>query len=362
MTMVDPSQKIRLLIFIPTLECGGTEKYVSLLCNHIDTQKFDVTLAVLNDAHPFYEIKNTVEVVDLHARRVRGSLFKIKKLVREKQPHIIFSNANHLNLLFAMCRWMFPKKIKIIARESSIVSINSKRASWLYRGLIAMYYHRLDHVICQSSYMQKDLVSSIKFSESKTTVIHNPVAEILTAGSAKYSKNKFISVARLSEEKGIDRLIRAVARVSIPFQYYIIGEGNKRRELQQLIDDLHMEDMIFLTGEKINPYQGMEDATLMLSGSLYEGFPNSLLEAGMLGIPVIAFDVPGGTGEIIRQWENGLLVKDNDEVAFAAAIEKASQMNFERNKIIADTKERYGVRKIITQTEKLFAACITRSR
>jgi len=350
---LDAIQKIRLLIFIPTLECGGTEKYVSLLCNHIDTNKFDVTLAVLNDEHPFYEIKNTIEVVDLHTKRVRGSLFKIKKLVREKQPHIIFSNSNQLNLLFAMCRWMFPKTIKIIARESSIVSINSRRASWLYRKLLDSYYHRLDHVICQSAYMQKDLVRNFKFPESKTTVIHNAAEENPNA-SIPSSKNKFITVARLSEEKGIDRLIRSVTKLSIPFQYHIIGEGNKRKELQKLINDLKMQGKIFLEGEKINPYHGMEDATFMLLGSLYEGFPNSLLEAGMLGIPVIAFDAPGGTGEIIRQWENGILVKDNDEVAFAAAIEKASQMNFDRNKIIADTKERYSIKTIIGKVEALF--------
>jgi len=360
---VDETQKIRLLIFIPTLECGGTEKYVSLICNHIDTKIFDVTLAVLNDAHPFYEIKNTVEVVDLHTKRVRNSLSKIKKLVRQKQPHIIYSNANHLNLLFAMCRWMFPKEIKFIARESSIISINSKRASFsnLYQRLIRIYFRRLDHIICQSAYMQQDLVNNFKFPKSKTTIINNPVEEIADTLSSP-SKNKFITVARLSEEKGIDRLIRAVARLSFSFQYYIIGEGHERNKLQKLIDDLQLQDKVFLSGEKINPYQGMEDAALMLSGSLYEGFPNSLLEAGMLGIPVIAFDAPGGTCEIIKDGENGLLIKDNDEMAFAIAIEKVLQTNFDRIKIIADTKERYGLRKAMTEIEKLFKENITQSR
>ena len=352
---VNETQKIKLLIFIPTLECGGTEKYVSLLCNNIDTNKFDVTLAVLNDAHPFYEIKNTIEVVDLHTRRVRHSLSKIKKLVREKQPDIIFSNANHLNLLFAMYRSRFPQQTTIIARESSIVSINSKRATFpaLYQWLIKKYYRRLDHIICQSDYMRQDLVTNFKFPESKTTVIHNPAEEISKA-SMLPAKNKFITVARLSEEKGIDRLIRAVARLSIPFQYFIIGEGNQRKTLEKLIVDLQLSDKVFLTGEKINPYQGMEDASLMLSGSLYEGFPNSLLEAGMLGIPVIAFDAPGGTGEIIRQGENGLLVKDSDGADFAMTIEKALQMNFDRANIIADTAARYGLKRIVGKIEALF--------
>ncbi len=358
---LDESRKIKLLIFIPTLECGGTEKYVSLLCNNIDTNKFDVTLGVLNDAHPFYEIKNTIEIVDLHTKRVRNSLFKIKKLVRQQQPDIIFSNANHLNLLFAISRWMFRKELLIIARESSIVSINSRRASLpgLYSLLVKKYFRRLDHIICQSAFMQNDLVSNFRFPPGKTTVIHNPVAEItLSSSNHDPDKNKFITVARLSAEKGIDRLIRAVARLSIPFQYHIIGEGNKRQELQQLINDLQLADKIFLCGEEINPYYDMGDATLMLSGSHYEGFPNSLLEAGMLGIPVIAFDAPGGTGEIIRPGENGLLVKDNDEAAFIVAIENALRMNFDREKIIRDTKEQYSINTIIPEIEGLFIKLI----
>ena len=356
---MDETKKIRLLIVLPTLECGGTEKYVSLLCNHIDTNKFDVTLAVLNDAHPFYEIKNTVEVVDLHTKRVRHSLFKIKKLVRQTRPHIIFSNANHLNLLFAMCRWIFPKTTKIIARESSIVSINSQRVSFprLYQRLIKKYYRRLDHIICQSVYMQQDLVTKFNFPEIKTTVINNPV-EVMSNGRAQPLENKFITVARLSKEKGIDRLIRAVARLSIPFQYFIIGEGGQRARLQKLVDDLQLQDSVFLTGEKINPYQGMENSTLMLSGSFYEGLPNSLLEGGILGIPVIAFDAPGGIGEIINQGSNGLLVKDNDEAAFAIAVEKALQTNFNRDKIIIDTKERYSANTIIGKVEALFVKSI----
>ena len=98
----------------------------------------------------------------------------------------------------------------------------------------------------------------------------------------------------------------------------------------------------------------MEDAALFLMGSYYEGLPNSLLEAGMLGIPVIAFDAPGGIHEIIIQGENGLLVTGDDENAYAAAIQNAVQMNFDRNAIIEMTKKRFGVNHIIPQIEDLF--------
>ena len=117
---------------------------------------------------------------------------------------------------------------------------------------------------------------------------------------------------------------------------------------------MQLQDRVYLAGEKIDPYHHMEDASLMLVGSLYEGFPNVVLEAGTLGIPVIAFNAPGGIPEIITDGENGLLVKDNDEKAFSTAIERALSLNFDRNKIIANTKKRYSLNAIVAETEALF--------
>ncbi len=350
--------KIKILIITPTLECGGSEKYVSLLCNNINTQQFSVTLAVLNNKSPFYTISNRdVTLIDLKAKHARSSLVKIKSLVKQHQPDIIFSTANHLNIYLAVFKNLFSKKIIFIARESSIVSINSKRAKFpvLYNWLIKFFYKRINFIICQSRYMQQDLVDKYNIKKEKTIVINNPVEENTFVG-ATVQKNKFITVARLSEEKGIDRLIRSVANLTIPFTYYIIGDGNKKQILQNLINQLQLQSKVFLAGKKDNPFAGMEDAALFLMGSHYEGFPNTLLEAGALGIPVIAFNAPGGISEIITDGENGMLVNNDDEKAFAAAIEKTMGINFNSQQIKNNTQKIFSINLAITKTEALFSA------
>lgn len=353
---------IKILIIIPSLECGGSEKYVSLVCNNISTEKFSVCLAVLNNADPFYKIKNpAVEVIDLGKNRVRFSVFRIKRLVKRFQPDIVFSTANHLNLYFAIFRHWLPEQIKFLARESSIVSINSQRARLpvLYHWLIKKYYRRFDLIICQSVYMQQDLIHHYKIPPDKTVVIFNAVntnskitSTPVTAGAAGRTY-KFITVTRLSEEKGIERLIHAVGLLSIPFRFYIMGKGDKREVLQNLIIELQMQDNIFLEGEKEDPFKGMEDADLFLMGSYYEGFPNALLEAQALGIPAIAFNAPGGIAEIITGDENGLLVYDNDIPGFASAIEKGLSYHFNRDKIIESTQKRFSVEVIMKKLEDL---------
>jgi glycosyltransferase involved in cell wall biosynthesis len=348
--------KIKLLIITPTLECGGSEKFVSLLCKNINGQQFTVTLVVLNNENPFYNISNKeVAVIDLKVKHTRASLFKIKCLVKKHQPDIIFSTANHLNIYLAVFRKLFSTKIIFIARESSVVSINSKRAKFpvFYNWLIKIFYKQINFIICQSRYMQQDLIDNYNIKKEKTIVINNAVEEnILPA--APWQKNKFITVARLSEEKGIDRLIRSVANLTIPFTYYIIGDGGKKETLQNLINQLQLQNKVFLTGKKDSPFAGMEDAALFLMGSHYEGFPNTLLEAGALGIPVVAFNAPGGISEIIVEGENGLLVKDGDEKVFAAAIETAMNSFFSRQQIKDSTQKMFSLNLTIKKTEDLF--------
>jgi glycosyltransferase involved in cell wall biosynthesis len=354
--------RVRLLIITPTLKSGGSEKIVSLICNHINTNIFTVCLVVVNNVRPFYEITNpAIEIVNLKKNRVLFSLPRIKSAVKNFKPDIIFSTASHLNIYLAVFKNRFNIQIKFVGREASIVSINSQQAKmpFLYNLLIKKYYNRFDTIICQSVYMQQDLIAHYHISENKTLVIYNATEKLPTMpedpdGHVVEREYKFITVARLSEEKGIARLIHAAGLLTIPFKYYIIGEGVKRKELEELINSLQLQDKIFLTGEKKEPFVGMENADLFLSGSYYEGFPNALLEAGALGIPVIAFNVPGGISEIINAGENGLLVSDNDIIGFAAAINKGLQSNFRRNEIIEATNKRFSVRGMLNSLENIF--------
>lgn len=360
MQMRDPKvEKIRLLILTPTLECGGSEKFVSLVCNNIDTVKFSVTLGILNNANPFYTIqKKEIAVVDLKMEHVRNSLFKIRGIVKQSKPDIILSTSNHLNIYLAIFRIVFPKRPILIARETSMVSLNKTRVkfSWLYNHLIKKYYKRFDFIVCQNTCMQQDLVHHYNIPINKTAVIHNAVVQnlsVISKNNAAGKIYKFITVARLSEEKGIERLIHTVGLLMLPFKFYIMGKGDQREKLQKLVNELELKDKVFLQGEKERPFDGMEDADLFLMGSYYEGFPNVLLEAGSYGIPVVAFNVPGGIGEIITEGENGLLVEDNDLLGFAAAINKAIASDFDRNKIIETTQKRFSVEAMMKKLEDL---------
>ena len=357
--MIDPSNKIKLLIVVPTLECGGLERNVTIICNNIDTSKYDVTLAVLNNANQFFKITNpAVNVIDLKINNVRMSLFAILKLSKKIRPAIILTTANHLNLFLAIFKWMFPKHVKIVARESSIVSVNTQR-TWnpkLYHWLLRVFYKKTDLIVCQSEYMRNDLLKNYNVPEKRMQIIYNSVTspEIVSDEGIKVPYAKLITVARLSTEKGLCRLIKAVSLLKIPYRFTIIGEGNMRSVLQDLITKLSLEKNVFLTGSCVQPFTKVPDPDLFLMGSYYEGFPNAMLEAIAAGIPTVAFNAPGGIAELLVNNENGILVEESDESEFAAAIEKALNYPFDKKKIQESTLQRFNVNAVMEQWYRIF--------
>lgn len=357
--MIQKVAKIKLLIVVPTLECGGLERNVAMICNNMDTSKYDVTLAVLNNVNQFFTINNKdIQIIDLKILNARKSLFRILKLSRTIRPDIILSTANHLNLLFGIFKCLFPKRIKIIARESSIVSINTQR-SWnpvIYHWLLRVFYKNIDIIICQSKYMQNDLIENYRIKIARTCIIQNAVIQprITTEPNNTAAYYRLITVARLSKEKGLDRLIKAVSYLKVPFRFMIIGEGEMRNKLQALIIELSLQDHILLKGSREEPFAEMPNPDLFLMGSFYEGFPNAMLESTAAGIPVVAFNAPGGIAEQIVNYENGILVEGNDEKEFAKAIQQALDFDFNKKKIQETALKRFNVNAIMGEWDKLF--------
>lgn len=332
---------------------------MSILCNGINPEKFRVSLIVINNSSPFYTIENpAVELTGLKLAHVRQSLFRIRSIIRKNKPDIILSASNHLNLLLAIFRRIFPSSIPIIARESSVVSVNSKRAKFpsLYNWLLKRFYRNLNLIVCQSGYMQKDLQAHYHVPASKTTIIYNalqvPRAENMNiTGGAEAC---LLTVARLSPEKGIDRIIRALSHLTKPFTYTVVGDGPERPKLESLAESLGLKNRVHFTGSSGQPFNHAIRPDLFLLGSYYEGFPNVVIEAMSLGIPVVAYDCPGGLREVILEGKNGFIAAGEEPQDMAASIERALSHPFDRQFIANEARERYDAKQAVLQWEKLF--------
>ena len=127
----------------------------------------------------------------------------------------------------------------------------------------------------------------------------------------------FVSVGRLSPEKNQARLVRAFAQVfaeNAAVRLIVVGDGPLFGELSALITELGLDDVAILAGLQLNPWGIMARSSCFVLSSDYEGQPMVILEALVLGLPVITVDfgsvgnaLPVGMGLVVPQTVGGLV-------------------------------------------------------
>ena len=325
--------KIRPLFILADLEAGGAQRVILTVIRHMNRQKFELHLGVINRRGPMAkDIPGNVHVHNLEVSRVRYALPGILRLCRSIRPEAIVSTLGHLNLSLLAGRFLLPKKTRLIVREANTPSIRLRYTRYpsIYRYLYRKLYPMADRVICNSQYVKSDLVNLFSLPAHKAIVIPNPVdsgriAKFLLNNHNPYQpgKNHLISAGRLNYQKGFDLLLKALKKSlqKIPdLHLTIVGDGPEEKPLKKLAVDLEIVDSVDFVGHQDNPFPFMAYADLYVSSSRWEGLPNAVLEALACGTPVLAFDCAGGTGEIIREGENGWLVHLDDWDALSQRI------------------------------------------
>jgi glycosyltransferase involved in cell wall biosynthesis len=170
--------------------------------------------------------------------------------------------------------------------------------------------------------MKEDMLMRFGFPSQKVTIIRNPVdmerisAHIRSAENPYDGGNVHIaSVGRMEYQKGFDLLLKAFRKsreIVSNLRLTLVGDGPMKDELERLAGELEISDTVNFVGQKKNPYAYMAHADLVVSSSRWEGSPNTILESLACGTPVLAFDCPGGTGEMIKDGANGWLVPAED--------------------------------------------------
>ncbi|MEP2279095.1 glycosyltransferase [Maribacter sp.] len=298
---------------------GGAERVISFLTNNLNSESFDCKLIVIgNDKDVAYDIKKS-KVKFLNEERVSRSIPKIVQTLRTEKPNIIISTVTHLNIAIGVASVFYRKGI-YIARQAAITKVSfnvssSSKKSWR-PDLVGKILKKMDYIICQSEDMATDCIREFGVKEEKIQIIRNPITDnfkINRKSGLERNQINFITVGRLAKIKGHLRLIKILSKVKIPFIYTIVGDGPLKNQIFDEAKKLNIDSKI-----KHIPYtnkvaEQLSQNDYFLQGSLSEGFPNALLESCAVGTPVIAFDVPGGTKEIVENDINGFLVNTEDE-------------------------------------------------
>ena len=320
----------KITLIISSLTGGGAEGICVSIANSFANNGWHVDLVVLNLNNEVYfdRISSDVNLVVLNVNHTRYSFIPLSKYFFKNQVKTVLVFNHELAVTLVIMRLLLRLKIRIISRNISVMSIKIKnfklQGFWtrnVVRPLIKYFYHKIDHVVNQCQSMRDDLITVYPKLSNNSNVIYNPISSHIEDYVNKHDlskikkENYILCVGRLEQVKAFHYAIEGFAGIANQFptlRMKIVGQGSLEQNLKQKAIDCRVENKVDFKGfqKDIIPYYSHAKATVLTS--LYEGYPNVLLESLAMNTPVIAFDCPGGTNEIIQNGLNGYLVKYQD--------------------------------------------------
>ncbi len=320
---------MKIAIIIPTFEGGGAERFASNLSLSLN-KKCDV-VNILYENRGVYPFAGKLVTIDSPPAinvfdklyKLISRVLKIRRIKRQEAIDVsisVMESANIVNILSA-------------GRDKTIISTRSFRGvnrntrdfyTLINKFFMRMLYKRADVTISASKLIGQSMVRDFNVMQERAKVIYNPIdiesVETLSrAGTGEFEdlfrSHVIITVGRLTFAKGQWHLIKAFrkAKDTVPeAKLMIVGDGELKNDLISLCQTIGLKtwsawsgeqmsgdyDVLF-TGFRENPFMLMSRARLFMLPSLWEGFPNVLVEAMACGVPVIASDCRSGPREIL---------------------------------------------------------------
>jgi glycosyltransferase involved in cell wall biosynthesis len=268
---------------------------------------------------------------------VRGSVPQLIRYLRNEHPHMLISARPYINLAAIVAARFARVPTKVVVTERVAPLTHTRFHGGLRAQLIKygcrILYPKAAHIVAVSDGVARELGEIVDPSRAPIQVIHNGVVtqrmleksrqELADPWLDASSSPIVLGVGRLTLQKDFPTLIKAFARVRERLQarLIILGEGEDRAELEQLVRDLGLQSDVYMPGFVANPYPYLARADVFVLSSGWEGLPTTLIEALALGTPVVSTDCPGASREILVDGEFGELVPIGDAPAMARAME-----------------------------------------
>lgn len=356
----------KVLIIVPYLYDGGAERVASLWANYLaEDDNYEVHL--LNyyklekeyflsskvTRHAFFEHESEYKmhkflrlIIDAH---------RIKKVVKEVKPDVVIP-FSHVTCICASRGCKHEKtKVYHTIRNNPWLEPGSK---WI-RVLRDHYIKKDKRLIVQN---EEQLEYFSNFKKLEKYVVYNPINDkCLDLKKTKYGEiKKIIAVGRLAPQKNYFVMLEAMKKVvenhkDVTLDIY--GDGPLKDDIVNKINELGLENNVTLKGNSQNVYERLVESDLFLMTSDFEGFPNALLEAMVVGVPAISTDCKTGPKDLIKHEETGLLAKTGDAEDIARKIEqlicdpKLAQKLAENAK--KDTHKRFSKEEVKNQLKKI---------
>jgi glycosyltransferase involved in cell wall biosynthesis len=343
-------------IFPPDI--GGPATYVPVISSELIKRGHKVTVVTLSDklesnsseyTFPVYRVGRSV----FKPLRVFLTVLRILQYGRDAQ--VLYVNGLYLEAVVA--NWWLRKPMiqKIVGDCAWECATNKGRVKDTFetfqkrkydlkleslKALRSFFVRGADSVIVPSQFLAR-AVANWGVSQAKIVVVYNAIElpSPTLSSIPLATRFKIVTVGRLVPWKQIDHLIEAI-RECEDTGLVIVGDGPERARLESLVETNRVTDRVYFAGQrsKAETFALMAGCDLFVLNSSYEGFPHGVLEAMSAGLPVVATAV-GGTPELVRDGENGLLISPNANGELSKTLLKLVTSSDERHRLAAGARK-----------------------
>ncbi len=363
--------KIKVLFLITNLGHGGAERVLTNLVNHMDQEKFDITVQTLFDVGIYQDkLREGIRYIGGHKLYYRGNtvvmkLFSPKRLfkhyVKEDYDVIVSYLEGPPARVASGCTNPRTKLISWIHIEQNSLEYASKCFRSQKEAIDC--YNKFDKIVCVSETIKTDFNRIFNLNKPIEVVYNVVESEKIIENSKEkiedvtFDKEKvnIISVAKLMQTKGYDRLVNVTKRLideGYPIHVYIVGKGEERASLERQIYHLNLTNNWTFVGFTSNPYKYVKSADLYVCSSRREGFSTAVTESLIVGTPVVSTNCSGAYELLGYNNEYGIVTENTEEGIYLGikkmlegnnlsfykqqAIERGKEFNAEKTTEVAE--------------------------
>lgn len=308
----------KVAFFTVSMRRGGAERVVANLCNYL-CDKYEVHLLLCENVID-YKLDNRILVsfisdgkdISAEIGKLLVMPFYARKLrywLEEHKVNIFFSFLFRPNVIAALAKKSNSKLVKVVISERSNPWLQYKGKGikgLVNRFLIRNVYPDADRITVNSFGSKYALQHYYHIEKEKIDIIRNPISTAFQSNNGQRSGSNFVyvSVGRMDDGKNHIMQIRAFAAMLAidprkEAELWLIGEGPLKYHLKQETERLGILPFVQFLGYRGDVEQILQQCDVFVFSSQREGFPNVLLEAMAVGLPVISTDCEYGPREII---------------------------------------------------------------
>lgn len=387
-------KKKKILFCITKSNWGGAQRYVYDLATSISRENYEVAVVLGGNG----KLKEKLEMAGVRTISVSAlqrdigivkdisSFFKLLKIFRAEKPNIIHLNSSKMGGIGGLAgRIAGVKKIIFTAHGWAY---NEERSFSQKIAVAVLHFITVafSHLTIAVSEKAGEQFKSGGLMKNKLAVVHNGIGEIESM-EKKRARQEFAdkrlpqtekvreiikseplwlgTISELHRNKGLKYAIESIKNylgAQLPSQkekiiFIIMGEGEERKKLEEIIKKYGLENSVFLVGNVENASSYLKAFDIFTLTSITEALPYAILEAGKAGVPIIASNV-GGISEIIDDMKSGILLQPKKPKEISDAIEYYANHSDKKETFPILLKEKidkeFSLEKMVSETVRIY--------